>query len=128
RHYLADAESVPAVLVGVIDRELPGVMSLGEWSHPTQGAPPAEYLHFITRGMQKAPEQRWGSATEMIQELQGALDGNIRVQCPMTFTKRLTRESGKLVDRYPRASVFGFLATAIVVLFGLTASIVALVT
>ena len=55
---------------------------------------------------------RWQSADQMIAELHAALDGRIRVQCPITFSKRVTREVGKFFDRHPRgALVVGSVAT-----------------
>ncbi|MBX3268866.1 MAG: serine/threonine protein kinase [Sandaracinaceae bacterium] len=127
RHYLDDVTSVPGMLVGVMERSLPSVMSVAEWSHPTQGPPPAEYMHFILRGMQKQPAARWPSANDMIGELEAALEGRIRVQCPTTFTKRMARESGRFVDRNPRLSIFVMLAAVSLVLFGLVGTVAAVV-
>ncbi|MCA9621092.1 MAG: serine/threonine protein kinase, partial [Myxococcales bacterium] len=108
RHYLDDVHNVPAMLLAVMQRELPGTANVGAWTNTHQGVPPAEYVHFIRHGMQKDPAKRWPSAQAMIDELQGALDGNIRVQCPMTFTKRMTREAGRFVDHSPRLAVTTF--------------------
>ncbi len=126
RHYLSEKTSVPGVLVGVINENLPPVFNLDAFSHPTQGIPPAELLHFVARAMKKEPEARWQSAMEMIAELERAQEGRVRVQCPMTFTKRIARETGRFVDRRPRLAVFSLMATAGVALFGIGSAIVSI--
>ena len=60
----------------------------------------------------------------MISELQSALDGKTRVQCPMTLTKRITQEAGKVVDRRPLLAVILLSAVIALFLFGVTATIV----
>ncbi len=58
---------------------------------------------------------------------EAALDGRVRVQCPMTLTKRITREAGRFVDRNPRLAVRGLFATVGVTIAGLAGAIVTLV-
>jgi serine/threonine-protein kinase len=128
RHYLADATTVPGMLMGVIDTNMAPASEISTHSHPTQGIPPAEYLHFLARGMKKKPEERWASSVEMIAELEAALEGKIRVQCPVTFTKRITRETSRFVDRNPRTAVSVLMATTAVVLFGIAGALYSLVT
>lgn len=127
RHYLADKTSVPGMLMGVIDQSPAPVTDLSAHSHPVQGLPPIEYLHFLVRGMKKKPEERWSSSVEMIAELEGALEGKIRIQCPMTFTKRVTRETSRFVDRNPRLAVPLFMATTGVVIFGVVGAVLSIV-
>jgi len=127
RHYLADRDNLPQILSGVIEQELAAVGNLEAHSHPTQGTPPIEYLHFLKRGMKKNPDERWGSADEMVAELEAALEGKTRVQCPLTFTKRITRETSRFVDRHPRGAFFLLASTAILALIGVGGGLYALI-
>jgi hypothetical protein len=75
--------------------------------------------------MKKKPEDRFGSAREMIDRLEGVLDGRVYIQCPFTLTKRVTREVSRFVDRHPllavaslACSILGFVA---LVVFGVHA-------
>jgi serine/threonine-protein kinase len=128
RHYLHDRPSVAAVLVGVMDRELPNAMDAAAYSHPTQGPPPMEYVHFLRHGMAKDRAARWHSAQEMIAELEAALEGRVRVQCPVTMSKRMTREAGRFVDRHPVLVVWSVIAFAVALVAGPIAGLVLLLT
>jgi len=112
RHYLADRpQNVPGQLSGAMEAPLPPVTDMPAWTHASQGPLPIEYVHFLRRGMQKDRDARWGSAEEMIHELEAALAGRVRVQCPMSLTKRVTREAGRFVDRHPRLATTLLFAT-----------------
>jgi serine/threonine protein kinase len=126
-HYLHDRRTVPAVLVGVLEHELPGPMDIAAYSHRTQGPPPAEYVHFVRRGMAKDPAARWSSAHEMIAQLEAALEGRVHVQCPVTMSKRMTREMGRFVDRHPKVVVWSVFGLAAAVVGGSIAGVLALV-
>ena len=65
------------------------------------GRIPAEYAHFLHRGLAHARDDRWASAKEMVSELHDILDGRCRVQCAFTLTKRSLSDLGRLLDRYP---------------------------
>ena len=62
-------------------------------------------MHFAFRGLQKDPAARYQSVSEMIALLEATLDGRVKVQCPVTLTKRVTRELGRFVDRRPRVAM-----------------------
>jgi hypothetical protein len=55
----------------------------------------------------------------MIERLQATLDGRVKIQCPVTLTKRFTRELGRFTDRHPRIAMNMF--------FGGTLGLIALV-
>ncbi len=99
RHYLGERENLTAMLLAV-QSEMPSFTFAGT-THAAQGSPPAELLHFAHRGLEKDPAARFASVREMIDQLEATLDGRVKVQCPVTFTKRLTRELGRFVDRRP---------------------------
>jgi serine/threonine-protein kinase len=105
---------VPALLAAIVYDD-PRVDDLNfRWNHhPTQPHPPVELLYFVRRVLQKAPERRLQTAHAMIEQLQGILEGKVIVQCHVTFTKRLFRELGRLVDRYTHLVTAGLLLWAI---------------
>ncbi len=114
RHYLGDRESLPAMLAAIQHETVDVIQGLAP--HPANGPAPAEYLHVVRRGIEKDPGARFQSVGEMIDELQAALDGRCKVQCPVTLTKRVTRELGRFVDRNPRAGMSLFFGGALALL------------
>ncbi|CAN5590491.1 hypothetical protein BH09MYX1_BH09MYX1_38410 [soil metagenome] len=59
----------------------------------------------------------------MVEELAAILDGRVRMQCPFTLSKRVTREASRLIDRRPfiALGVFGF--GALLLLWGAVATV-----
>ena len=112
QHYLGDKKTLDEVLTGVRDLPPPSVFSIAQTS-PHQPAPPAEYLHFLARGLQKDRAARWQSAAQMIEQLQLILDGRVPVQCVVTMTKRMSRESGRFVARHPMLAVGAFIGSVL---------------
>ena len=125
-HYLPDVTSVPQMLTDVVERELPPALP-GAYAHPTQGPIPSEYVHFIRQGMNKDRGERFASAQEMIDRLEDALEGKIRVQCHATMTKRMAREAGRFVDRHPHLATAMFLTSVAMVLGAMAVLVAALV-
>jgi serine/threonine-protein kinase len=115
KHYLHDKTSVAAMIHGVISEEVP-VGTIGWYADAPMGAPPVEYLHMFRKGFSKKPEERFQSAAEMIEYLQAILEGRCKVQCPLTFTKRVSREAGRFVDRNPWLAFGAMVATFLLVL------------
>jgi len=99
-HRLEAMSSLTELLVAIQSSDPPPPARVFE--HADVGA---EYVHFVRRGLARDPAQRWQSAAQMIDELHLIADGRFRVQCPMTLTKRVTREIGRTVDRRPITSV-----------------------
>jgi serine/threonine-protein kinase len=112
RHYLPGSHTTLSSLLVAIASDTPG-FTFHDTSHPMQGPPPAELLHFLAKGLRKDPAERYESAREMIDVLEAALDGRVKVQCAITFTKRTTRELGRFVDRRPIAALYLFLGTVV---------------
>ncbi|MDP3273775.1 MAG: serine/threonine-protein kinase [Deltaproteobacteria bacterium] len=98
RHYLYDKTTVAAMIAGVLDGA--SAVTTHGWYQGAQ-LPPAEYLHLFAKGLQSDPNLRFQNATELVNYLQDILTGKIHVQCPVTMTKRMTREAGRFVDRNP---------------------------
>jgi len=107
KHYLGPRQTLEELILGVRNDPMPVVWDVAGYTGP-QGAPPVEYVHFVHKGLEKDPAARFQSAGEMIDRLQLILDGRVPVQCPFTMTKRVTRETGRFVDRHPFAA-FGSL-------------------
>ncbi len=126
RHYLSDKTTLPDMIRGVTD-DIPNIFDFALNQHAAQGLPPAELLHVCRRGLQKNPSERFQSAREMIHQLEDSLEGKVHVQCPFTLTKRMTRESGRFVDNYPRTAVLSFLALIGLVIFSFVMTIRALI-
>ena len=115
RHYLGEPEDMGSLLRRVISEEVSFFGLLG-MSYPF-GQPPAELVHFLVKGLSKDPAKRFQSAGEVIAELRGILEGKVRVQCHITFTKRLFRELGRLVDRSPWVAFAAMLGLVAAVVF-----------
>ena len=98
-HYLEDRQTLADMLRTIIAGDV-NVVSFSK-PNPAQGQVPAELIHVCARGLKNDPKARFQSASELIDQLEAALDGRVKVQCPFTLTKRITRELGRFVDRHP---------------------------
>jgi serine/threonine protein kinase len=103
RHYLGEPESLAAMLAAI--QNDPPELFWNQVTEALQGPVPAEYLHFVKRGLQKDPAARFQNVEQMVEQLEAALDGRVKVECPVTFTKRAARELGRFVDRHPRTAM-----------------------
>ncbi len=99
RHRHEQHTTLMAVLMAVHREEAPSPMRILA-PHPAQPYPiPAEYGHLLHRGLQRAPADRWQSADALIAELEAILRGECRVQCPVTFSRRLVTRLNQFLDR-----------------------------
>ncbi|WNG38358.1 protein kinase [Archangium violaceum] len=113
RHYLEGRESLAEVLSGV-EKESPNVFT--HQSTPHQPPVPVELMWFVHKGFAKDPAQRHQSVDEMMQHLQGVMEGRIEVQCQRTLLKRGFHEALRSVDKHPLAIMAGATAAVGVVL------------
>jgi serine/threonine-protein kinase len=104
RHYLEGRESLADVLEGV-QKTMPDL--LAPVKHVPQAAVPAEFVWFLARGFEKDPARRYQSVEEMMDVLQGAMDGRIHVQCQRTLIKRGLHKMLRMVDEYPKTVIVG---------------------
>jgi serine/threonine-protein kinase len=116
KHYLADKESMEALIHGITGEEQAFFKLMGLGYLPGH-FPPAELIHVFIKGLSKDPTKRFQSATELIARLRALLEGKVPVQCHITFTKRTFREMGRLVDRAPFAAFFALLGLSAAVVF-----------
>jgi serine/threonine-protein kinase len=121
-HYLAGKETLEALLDAIQSEEF-GFFKL--LALPRR--PPAELIHLLVKGLQKDPALRFQSAGELIAALHAILEGKVRVQCHITFTKRTFRELGRVVDRAPWLAFFMLLGLVAAVLFAVFQVVRALV-
>jgi serine/threonine-protein kinase len=119
KHPLDDKTTLDE-LVHSVRNEVPSFVSLVKDM-------PAEWAHFLTKGLKKAPEERFQSATEMIDRIQRTLEGVVPVQCHVTMTKRMTREAGRFVDRHKQWAFAGFVASVGLAAYGIVAIVLRLV-
>jgi len=124
RHYLGEVQSLEQVLHAI--QHEPARVTFVATTHPTQGPPPAEFIHFVKKGLQKDPAARHASVNVMIDELEAALDGRVKVQCPFTLQKRLTRELARFTDHHPAVALLGLTSATLGAIAGLTVAAVAL--
>ena len=97
-HYLHDAPTVPAVLVGV-QATKPKAPSFV--SNPHQPPAPMDLSHFVRKGYEKDPAARYQTVHEMITRLRRRAEGYIPIQCHVTFLKRATTAWTHVLDRHP---------------------------
>jgi serine/threonine-protein kinase len=115
RHYLDDSTDMNALLARIQSDEMTFFKMLG-MNYPG-AAPTGELVHFFVKGLAKDPAKRFQSAREVISGLHAILEGKVLVQCHITFTKRLFREMGRLVDRSPWVAFVAMLGLVAAVVF-----------
>jgi serine/threonine-protein kinase len=76
----------------------------------------AEYAHFVRKGLQLQPADRYQSAADMLDDLHRILAGTFRVQCAVTFSKRVFLSLSHQVDRAPNVVIGVAFATALAML------------
>jgi eukaryotic-like serine/threonine-protein kinase len=119
KHYQSERTSLPALLTWVAGPEELGPVALGLHHAPGAPMPPAELLHIVAKGLRKDPVRRYQSAGEMIDAVQRALEGRFAVQCIGTFSKRITRAAGRLVDWNAPVALVALVALAGLAGYGL---------
>ena len=107
QHYLHHCQTLPQILTGILSEEL-RYIRLVFIRHPRHPVPPAELLHFVARGLQKDPAERYATAAEMVEELQRIRDGRCRVSCPATLARRSVNGVSNFIGRFPKLSPFIF--------------------
>ncbi|HVY45085.1 MAG TPA: serine/threonine-protein kinase, partial [Minicystis sp.] len=97
-HYLDGRATLEAVLDGVKSVSPPFASFVAS---PHQARVPTELAHFLGKGLQKDPKDRFASVEEMIERLRRRAEGSFPIQCPVTFTKRTTALWTRFVDDHP---------------------------
>jgi len=111
QHYLADRTSVDETLRGTMETHVPLAAFVKSAVQPPV---PADLSWFIHAGVDKDPSRRYASVRAMLDRLDRRAEGDIPVQCPMTFLRSLSHHFLHLLDRHPMlvlgAMVMGVLA------------------
>lgn len=69
-------------------------------THPIQGRVPREISTLISRMLQKKPEERFESFSEITRELKVIMGGDINAICPHTLTKKTLHRFGRALDNH----------------------------
>jgi serine/threonine protein kinase len=97
RHPLASKQTLPEMLHAVSHEAFP----LGpNMTHPHQTPVPPDLVWYLVKGLEKNPADRYQSVAEMITRLERRAEGDIPVQCPITFMKRGTNLWARFIDRH----------------------------
>jgi serine/threonine-protein kinase len=87
-----------------------------------QGSVPADLSWYVERGMRKDKNARYASVEEMIVRLRHRAEGDIPIQCPITFTMRLTTLARQSLARRPflmsGVFIFGAIGTFALAVLG----------
>jgi eukaryotic-like serine/threonine-protein kinase len=81
--------------------------------------PPAEWMHFAMKGLEKDREQRFQSVAEMRVRMRDTMAGKVPVRCHITLTKRVAQETLHWIDRNPNAYTLMLLAFVLLLLASL---------
>jgi serine/threonine-protein kinase len=112
-HYLADRQTLQAALEGVLTQQLTEP-SFG--ASPHQPRMPPDLIHFVIKGMQKRPEDRFPSVDAMLERLRARAEGDIPIECSRTMVLCTSNNMKKMSTKYPlvmAAAGAVFLATSL---------------
>ncbi len=121
RHYLEDCETTEATLRGVLERPVPKAALTGSKVQPQL---PMDLTWFVDQGVQKDPARRYPSAQAMLDRLAARAEGDVPVQCHVTFTQRILSRTMRQVNRHPVLAAFGLVGGAAGVVSGLAWAVV----
>ncbi|MBI5489855.1 MAG: serine/threonine protein kinase [Deltaproteobacteria bacterium] len=107
RHYLDGCRTLDEVLAGVKERP---ISVRGAPDAPGQPTVPMDLRWYVKRGLEKDPDRRYPSAQAMIDRLDRRAEGDIPIQCPITFAKRTSTALTRIIDRHPFAFLLGTVA------------------
>jgi serine/threonine-protein kinase len=115
-HPFEGIETVEEVLEAVRTAPIPHP---ADTSHPRQEPVPADLAWYVADGLDRA--KRYPSVDAMLDRLERRNDGEIPVQCPVSFQLSMLARARKWIERHPRASIgvaagVAFLAAAGLVL------------
>ena len=111
-HPLADKQTIASMIHGITTEPTPMLMA---FKAPHQSAVPADLAWFVKKGLEKDPADRYQSASEMLERLARRAEGDIPIQCHITFVKRMNNEWTRFVDRHPGFMTLAMAAAVIAV-------------
>ena len=118
KHPLQGKATLNEVLSAIIGDEYPR-RALFEPAHDANV--PLEYAWIVVRGLERDRERRFQSVTELEDAIKQVLEGHIRVQCHVTFGKRVAVGFSHWIDRHALAYtlLFALVASALLGTLGL---------
>ncbi len=114
RHPLADKQTLAEMLHAISNEATP---MAGGISSPHQPSPPFDLSWYVRKGLAKHPANRYQSVNEMIDRLTRRAEGDVPIQCPVTFSKQMNGKVARFIDRHPFVLMFAMT----VVLLGMIA-------
>ena len=111
QHPLASQTSLESMLEAV--KNEPVGAAIFQPTMAIQGKVPAELSWFVERGLRKDKGERFQSVEDMLERLRKRAEGDIPVQCPITFTMKFTTLMRQALARSPYLTVWTFFATVI---------------
>jgi serine/threonine-protein kinase len=116
RHPFADKETLTQMVLAVTTEPTPLTSFVrSEYQPPV----PADLGWFVKKGVAKDPAERYSSAAEMLDRLARRAEGDIPVQCPITFQKKLSHLWSRFADRHPMVTLVAALAVFAVFFAGI---------
>ncbi|MCU0656464.1 MAG: serine/threonine protein kinase [Polyangiaceae bacterium] len=112
-HYLTPKLTQEQMLAGVIVEEPLSATQM----HHRYGIPP-EFTFFLRKGLNKVPEARFQSASEMAAQLRAILDGDVPVQCPCTGLKAAGNRWFDFIDAHPIGAIVATLVLSMSAAYG----------
>jgi serine/threonine-protein kinase len=107
RHPHEEVQTLDAMLEAVKTAQAPYALMQ---STAVQPPVPADLSWFVERGMRKDKAERYPSVEAMVERLRHRAGGDFPIQCPITFTMRLTTIMRRSIGRHP------FLMSAVILL------------
>jgi serine/threonine-protein kinase len=101
-HPLRDLKTVQLVIAQLITS---GIETNNLKSKFIAARAPCEYGQLLKRGLAHDRAQRFASVNEMIAALHRLRAGDIPVSCPVTFGRRMSAKTGRLINNHPFAYV-----------------------
>jgi serine/threonine-protein kinase len=120
-HPLETKQTLKEMLEGVIHEPAP---LAGLITSPYQPRVPMDLSWFVRKGLAKHPANRYASAQEMIERLTRRAEGEVPVNCHVTFMRKMTVGATRFVDRSPFVASAVFFATVIAAGAGVVATVV----
>ncbi len=78
-----------------------------------QARVPMDLGWFVMKGLEKAPERRFTSVTQMLARIERRAEGRVPIQCSQTLMKRGLGELMRLVERRPASLPLAVLAVVV---------------
>jgi eukaryotic-like serine/threonine-protein kinase len=110
RHYLDDARDLQQMLVGVQNTPVPMLITAKRKGQPVV---PADLAWFVHKGVAKNPADRFPSVDAMIQRLRRRKEGDIPIQCQITFLLSVSNFFRRGILRNPTLVTLAMAATVL---------------